>query len=585
MREKKYFARYKKPLLPLPNLVDTHLKSYKWLLETGLKEAFKDFSPIEDYSGKKFALEFTGIELSKPKYDEYFAKENKLSYEAPLKARVKLINKTLKSEKEQEIFMADFPMMTSHGTFIVNGVERVVVPQISRSFGVSFTVDELKGKRYFGAKIIPGRGAWVEVESDPDGAVYVRIDKKRKFPVSVLLRALGVENNDAILKLFTGDELGKRAIEATIAKDPAQTQDESFVEIHKKLRDGDLATPENARGFVNSIFAKEKYDLSEVGRFKFNKRFNKSVDKDEIARRTIDAHDVVTIVSNIVKLNANPHSMPDDIDHLGSRRIRAVGEMLQQKIRVGMTQMKRNIQDRMSTIDSEASLPIQFISPRPLQARIKEFFNTNQLSQFMTQYNVLAEIEHLRTFSALGPGGLTRERAGIEVRDVHPSHYGRLCPIQTPEGPNIGLILRLATYARLNDFGIIETPYIPVKNGKIGKEVVFMDALEEEKYIIAHAATKYDDEGNILDENVEVRIAGKPGLVAKNDVHYIDVAPNQAFSIATSTIPFLDHDDANRALMGSNMQKQATPSIVPEAPIVATGIEEKAARDTGRLVI
>lgn len=265
MREKKYFARYTKPLVPLPNLVETHLKSYKWLLEEGLKEAFKEFSPIKDYSEKKFELEFTGIEISEPKYDEYFAKENKLSYEAPLKARVRLINKTFKTEKEQEIFMADFPMMTSHGTFIVNGVERVVVPQISRSFGVSFTVDELKGKRYFGAKIIPGRGAWVEVESDTDGAVYVRIDKKRKFPVTVLLRALGAQDNDAVLKMFAKDELAKKAIEATLAKDPAKTQDESCVEIHKKLRDGDLATPENARGFVESIFAKEKYDLSEVG--------------------------------------------------------------------------------------------------------------------------------------------------------------------------------------------------------------------------------------------------------------------------------------------------------------------------------
>ncbi len=585
MREKKYFARYKKPLLPLPNLVETHLKSYEWLLETGIKEAFRDFSPIEDYSGKKFSFEFLGIELSKPKYDEYFAKENKLSYEAPLKARVKLINKTLKTEKEQEIFMADFPMMTSHGTFIVNGVERVVVPQISRSFGVSFTVEEMKGKRYFGAKIIPGRGAWVEVESDPDGAIYVRIDKKRKFPVTVLLRALGLQNNDEILNLFKGDEPGKKAIEMTLTKDTATTTDESCVEIHKKLRDGDLATPENARGFVNSIFAKEKYDLSEVGRFKFNKRFGKSVDKDEIARRTIDVTDVVTIVLNIVKLNANIHSLPDDIDHLGSRRIRSVGEMLQQKIRVGMTQMKRNIQDRMSTIDTDATMPVQFISPRPLQARLKEFFSTNQLSQFMTQYNVLSEIESLRTFSALGPGGLTRERAGIEVRDVHPSHYGRLCPIHTPEGPNIGLILRLSSYARVNAFGMIETPYVKVKNGKITKEIVYMDALEEEQYNIAHMGVKLDADQSIMEEKVEVRRAGRPELALRENVHYMDIAANQGYSIATSMIPFLEHDNANRALMGSNMQKQAIPCIVPEAPLVATGMEEQAAHDTGRLVI
>ena len=584
MREKKYFARYKKPLVPMPNLVETHLKSYQWLLEEGLKEAFKDFSPIKDYSEKKFELEFTGIELSKPKYDEYFAKENKLSYEAPLKARVKLINKTFKSEKEQEIFMADFPMMTSHGTFIVNGVERVVVPQISRSFGVSFTVDEIKGKRYFGAKIIPGRGAWIEVESDPDGAVYVRIDKKRKFPVTILLRALGVQNNDAIVKLFAADEAAQKAIENTLTKDTAQTPEESVVEIHKKLRDGDLATPENARGFVDSIFAKEKYDLSEVGRFKFNKRFGKPVDKSEIARRTINAVDIALIVGNIVKLNANPHALPDDIDHLGSRRIRSVGEMLQQKIRVGLTQMKRNIQDRMSTIDTDATLPVQFISPRPLQARLKEFFATNQLSQFMTQYNVLSEIESLRTFSALGPGGLTRERAGIEVRDVHPSHYGRLCPIHTPEGPNIGLILRLSCYARVNDFGMIETPYAKVKNGKVTKEIVYMDALEEEQYNIAHMALKVEGD-QIVEEMVEVRRAGDPELVARDDVHYLDIAANQAFSIATSMIPFLEHDNANRALMGSNMQKQAIPCVVAEAPLVATGMEEMAVHDTGRLVI
>ncbi len=584
MREKKYFARYKKPLVPMPNLVETHLQSYKWLLETGLKDAFKDFSPIEDYSGKKFSLEFIGIELSKPKYDEYFAKENKLSYEAPLKARVKLVNKTFKSEKEQEIFMSDFPMMTSHGTFIVNGVERVVVPQISRSFGVSFTVDEIKGKRYFGAKIIPGRGAWIEVESDPDGAIYVRIDKKRKFPVTVLLRARGVSDNDAILKLFSKDEATLKVIEATLTKDLAKTQDESYVEIHKKLRDGDLATPENARGFVESIFSKEKYDLSEVGRFKFNKRFGKSVDKDEIARRTIDSSDIALIVSNVVKLNSNPRALPDDIDHLGSRRIRSVGEMLQQKIRVGLTQMKRNIQDRMSTIDTDATLPMQFISPRPLQARLKEFFATNQLSQFMTQYNVLSEIENLRTFSALGPGGLTRERAGIEVRDVHPSHYGRLCPIHTPEGPNIGLILRLSCYARVNAFGMIETPYVKVTKGKITKEIVYMDALEEEQYNIAHMGLQLNG-SDIVEEKVEVRHVGEPELVDRANVHYMDIAANQGYSIATSMIPFLEHDNANRALMGSNMQKQAIPCVVAEAPLVATGMEELAAHDTGRLIL
>lgn len=585
-REKKHFARYKKPLVSLPNFVEPQLASYQWLVEKGLKEVFKEFSPIKDYSGKKFELEFVSFEIGAPKYDEFYAKENKLTYEAPLKARVKLVNKTMGGGKEQEIFMADFPLMTAHGTFIVNGVERVVVPQLARSSGVFFTAQEIKGKRYFGAKIIPARGAWVEVDAEPDGVVYVRIDKKRKFPVTSLLRVFGFSTDEQIKKAFKSkDENIAKMIALGLEKDLAKTPQDAYVEIYKRLRDGDMATPENAKEFVDSIFSKEKYDLSEVGRFKFNRRFSKPMTKEAMAMRTVSGDDLVEIIQNIVALSAMHGATPDDIDHLGSRRVRLIGEMLQQKVRVGMTQMKRNIQDRMSTIDSEASLPIQFLSPRPLQARIKEFFNTNQLSQFMVQSNVLAEIEHLRTFSALGPGGLTRERAGIEVRDVHPSHYGRLCPIQTPEGPNIGLILRLATYARLNDFGIIETPYVRVKNGKITDEVVFMDALEEEKYTIAHAATRYDEQGGIIEDHVEVRIAGKPGLVDKKTVDFIDVAPNQAFSIATSMIPFLDHDDANRALMGSNMQKQATPSIVPQAPIVATGIEEKAARDTGRLII
>ena len=570
--------------MELPNLVETHLHSYEWLLKEGIKEAFKDFSPIKDYSEKKFELEFTGIEISKPKYDEYYAKENKLSYEAPLKARVKLINKTLKTEKEQEIFITDFPMMTSHGTFIVNGVERVVVPQLSRSSGISFTLDEIKGKRYFGAKIIPGRGAWIEVESDPDGAVYIRIDKKRKFPVTVLMRVLGLATNEEILKAFKSEPLAQKAIEVTLTKDTTQTTNEAYIEIYKKLRDGDLATPENAKGFVESIFAKEKYDLSEVGRFKFNKRFGKSVEKTAITERTLSHADLTTIVIHIVKLSADQHSEPDDIDHLGSRRVRAVGEMLQYKVRVGLTQMKRNIQDRMSTIDTDATLPMQFISPRPLQARLKEFFTTNQLSQFMTQYNVLSEIESLRMLSALGPGGLTRERAGIEVRDVHPSHYGRLCPIHTPEGPNIGLVLRLARYARVNNFGMIETPYAKVKNGKITDEIVYLDALEEEQYYIAHMATKTSD-SRIVDEEVEVRHQGRPEIVLRDKVDFIDVAASQAFSVATSMIPFLEHDNANRALMGSNMQKQAIPCIIPEAPLVATGIESEAARDTGRLAI
>jgi DNA-directed RNA polymerase subunit beta len=585
-REQKYFGRFKEPLTDMPNLVEAQMHSFDWLIEKGLKEVMSEFSSIQDYSGKKFELDFVDFKLGAPQYDEFYAKDNKLSYEAPLKVTVRLKNKTLGGSKEQEIFMADLPLMTDHGTFIITGIERVIVPQLARSFGVFFTSNEIKGKTYFGAKIIPSRGAWIEIESEADGSLFVRIDRKRKFPVTSLLRILGAETDAQILALFKGNPHAKASIEGSLAKDHAKSADDSYIEIHKRLRDGDLATAENAREFINTIFNEDRYDISRVGRFRFNKRFNKSMSEEDVERRTINLDDVATIISHVVELNNTEGSHEDDIDHLGSRRVRYVGELLQQKIRVGMSQMKRNIQDRMSTIESDVTMPVQFISPKPLQARIKEFFTTNQLSQFMQQENILSELEHLRTLSALGPGGLDRLRAGFEVRDVHPSHYGRLCPIHTPEGPNIGLILRLSTYAKLNEFGMIETPYAKVKNGKVTGEIIYMNALEEEQYNIAHAATGYDSKsGEITEEEVEVRFNGNPAVVTKDKVHYIDVATNQAFSIATSMIPFLNHDDAARALMGSNMQKQATPCIIPEAPLVATGIEEKAAHDTGRLIL
>jgi DNA-directed RNA polymerase subunit beta len=399
------------------------------------------------------------------------------------------------------------------------------------------------------------------------------------------LRVFGAHFDKDMFSLFAHNSYAKNVLLQSLEKDPAKNLDEAYIEIHKKLRDGDPATVGHAREFIDSIFSSERYDLSKVGRHRFNQRFNKVTSEAEIGRRTLSLDDIVAITSHIITLNNTPGSEPDDIDHLGFRRVRYVGEMLQQKIRVGMSRMKRNIQDRMSTVDAETTLPIQFINPRPLQASIKEFFTTNQLSQFMQQQNILTELEQIRTVSALGPGGLERKRAGFEVRDVHPSHYGRLCPIQTPEGPNIGLILRLSTYARINDFGIIETPYAKVESGKVTSEIKYLNAHEEEKYNIAHAATSVDTDKNFTEEFVEVRVKGEPSLVKKEDVHFIDVATNQAFSVATSMIPFLEHNDGNRALMGSNMQKQATPSIVPEVPLVATGIEEKAAQDTGRVVL
>ncbi|HNW71578.1 MAG TPA: DNA-directed RNA polymerase subunit beta [Candidatus Paceibacterota bacterium] len=584
-RPKKVFSRYKKPLIEFPNLIDAQVKSYKWLVETGIKEVLKEFSPISDYSGKKFQLEFTSFYLGESKSDENDSKINKVSYQGQLKARVKLTNKILGTVKEQEIFMSDLPLMTSHGTFIINGVERVIVPQLARSFGFFFTESELKGKRCFGAKIIPARGVWIEIESEADGAIYVRIDKKRKFPVTALLRVMGFHTDEMILKELKGDSLMEETIKTCFSKDTAKTLEDAYIEIYKRLRDGDMATADNAKEFIDSLFTSERYDLSPVGRYRFNKRFEKSMDEEELTRRTISKEDLVTVVMNIINLNSNPQAKPDDIDHLGQRRVRFVGEMLQQKIRTGMMQIKRNIQDRMSIIDVDTAMPIQVINQRPLQARIKEFFTTNQLSQFMSQENILAEIEHIRLLSALGPGGLTRERAGLEVRDVHPSHYGRVCPIHTPEGPNIGLIVHLSTYSRINDFGIIETPYVKVKNGKITNEISYLNALDEEKYNIAHAGIPYDENGVITEKKVEARIKNVPGIISKDEVDFIDVAANQAFSIATSMIPFLEHNDANRALMGSNMQKQAVPCISPEAPLVATGIEELASRDSGRLVI
>ena len=584
VRPKKYFARYQAPLAEMPNLVESQITSFNLLLEHGISNLLTEFSPIEDYAGKKFELSMGGAEILRPKYNEHYAKVNKLNFEGQLKVKVILKNKSLNVVKEQEMFLADFPLMTDHGTFIINGVERVIVPQLARSFGIFFTANDVRGKNYFGAKIIPARGVWMEIEIDADNTVYCRIDRKRKFPITSLMRILGADTNEKILELFKDKPDTKKAMQETLSKDHAKTVDESYMEIHKRLRDGDLATADNARNFIKVILSPERYDISKVGRFRFNKRFGKLMDEKAMKQHTITLDDIATTVNHIITLSVTPDMQADDIDHLGSRRVRYVGELIEQRIRLGLTQMKRNIQDKMSTIEPDITLPVSFIYPRPLQARIKEFFSTNQLSQFMGQTNTLDEIEHLRLLSALGPGGLSRERAGFEVRDVHPSHYGRLCPIHTPEGPNIGLVLHLTMFARINDFGMIETPYVKVKDGKVTKEITYFNALEEENFHIAHAATPRDPDGNIAISEVEVRINGKPTVVKREEVDLIDVSANQAFSVATSLIPFLNHDDANRALMGSNMQKQATPCLVPEAPFVATGMEGKAILDTGRIV-
>ncbi len=581
----KTFGAYKAPRIEFPDLVAHQRESFDWLVKEGLAELFKEFSPIPDYSTKKFELRFDGFEIGDPKGDEEHARENMRTYEAPVKAKVTLLNKTMGTEKSQDIFLADIPLMTPHGSFIVSGVERAIVPQLARSFGAFFISEDLKGKQFFGAKIIPARGVWIEIDSEADGAIFVKIDRKRKFPITNLLSVFGAGVGEDILARFKGNEVATAAVKATLAHDTTKSIEDVYIEIHRRMRDGDLATAENAKQYVNLLFTPERYDLSKVGRHRLNARFGLATDAKSLNQRALTLDDLTRIVAEIARLNEDPNARPDDIDHLGFRRVRFVGELLQARMRVGMSRMKRNIQDRMSTIESETSLPMAFVNPRPLQASIREFFTANQLSQFMDQQNILAELENMRTLSALGPGGLTRERAGFEVRDVHTSHYGRLCPIHTPEGQNIGLILRMALHARTNEFGVLETPYAVVKNGVVTDEVRYLNALEEEENTIAHAATPVDEKGRITADAIEARRNGEPAVVSKNEIDLIDASTYQMFSAATAMIPFVDHDDANRALMGSNMQKQATPCLIPEAPLVSTGIEEHAARNTGRLII
>lgn len=584
-KPQKYFGKYQEPLVKLPNLVESQIESFRKFVDGGAERVFKEFSPITDHAGKKFELSFLKFTFGALRWDEQYAKRFMKTFEAPLSMVVKLKNKTTGEEKEQEIFLADFPWMTAHGTFIINGVERIVVPQLARSYGVFFESIPYKGVGYFAAKIIPARGVWIEIESDPDGAIYVKVDRKRRFPVASLLRVLGAHSDADILKQFSKSEAAQKAIAASIAHDHAKTLEEAYVEIYRRLRDGDIATADNAREHVKSVLSADRYDFSRVGRFHFNRRFGLSTDEKHLSSGTLSLEDLVRIVTYIADQNVTPGAEGDDIDHLGFRRVRFAGELLEQRMRIGLSRMKRNIQDRMAMVDPETSTPVSFVNPRPFQASIREFFTTDQLSQLMQQYNALDEIEHLRTLSTLGRGGLTSERAGLEVRDVHSSHYGRVCPIHTPEGKNIGLVLHLSLYARPNEFGIIETPYAKCQKGVVSKEIVYMNALEEEQYAIAHAGIPRDEKGRLIRDIIEVRKNGKPMLVRRDDVDFVEVASNQPFSVATSLIPFVENDDANRALMGSNMQKQAVPLVVPEAPVVATGVEAAAARDSGRLII
>ncbi len=632
--KKKYITttKSKKDAIPLPDLVESQQKSYNWFLREGIKEIFDEISPIKDFGGQNLELSFLDYEFDEPKFNERTSEKKNITYEAPMRVNI-LLKKDGKKISQQEIYLGDIPLMTKNGTFIINGIKRSVVSQLIRSAGAFFTSENIRGKNYYGAKVIPNRGAWLELETDINNVIWVKIDRKRKIVVTALLRAFGYGTDEEIRDLFKDVETHPdiNYIESTLKKDITKNEEEGLMEVYKRIKPGDLAGIDNVRSLINAMFFNfDRYDFGKVGRYKINRRFNQDypITKEN---RIFKVEDLVNVVKEIIRLNISQKEA-DDIDHLGNRRIRTVGELVQNRFRIGMVRMERIIKDRMSTLDEINLSPAKLINSRPLIFAVKEFFMSSQLCQFMDQTNPLAELEHKRRLSAMGPGGLTRERAGFEVRDVNRTHYGKICPIATPEGPNIGLVGHLATYAKINDFGFLETPYRKVltsvensaklttdkiiaedikgiiKSGerisstqakKIEKikdkkeikikplatdEIVYLDAFEEEKAVITTANAILDKEGYLIQEKVEVRKHGNPDIDYVENVNYMDVSPKQIISIATSLIPFLEHDDAVRALMGTNMQRQSVPVVKPEAPLVGTGIEEKAALDSGHVI-
>ena len=569
-----------KEVIELPNLIQIQLSSYEWFLKEGLRTALKEVFPISDFSGN-LELDFVDYSRGEPKYSVLECKERDVSYQAPLKLKVRLTDKENGEIKESEVYMGDLPLMTENGTFIINGAERVVVSQLVKSPGVYFNEKlDLAGNSLFGATVIPNRGAWFELEMDSAGLIYTRIDKTRKIPVTVLLRTLGYESNEAILELYDNHE----AIEKTLEKDTATNKKEALIEFYRRLRPGEMATEDAAQQLLkNLFFDPRRYDMAVVGRYKVNKKLGLNI---PVETRYLTVEDITSTIGYILKL-IDGEGKTDVIDHLGNRRLRSIGELLQNQFRTGLVRMERVVRERMSIHDVETITPQVLINIRPITAAVKEFFGSSQLSQFMDQTNPLAELTHKRRLSALGPGGLTRERAGFQVRDVHHSHYGRVCPIETPEGPNIGLIGSLATYGRVNDFGFIETPYRKVdkKTGRVMNEIVYLTADEEDEYYVAQANAPLDEKGYFKEDRAEVRYFEDILELPINQIDYMDVSPKQVFSVATSLIPFLENDDANRALMGANMQRQAVPVVKTEAPIVGTGLEYKAAKDSGAVVI
>jgi DNA-directed RNA polymerase subunit beta len=571
-------------ILDLPNLVDHQNRSFQWFIEEGLGELLAEISPIDDYTGAKLTLNFKDYHFEDPKMTEADARENNISYEAPLKANVELVNKVTGEVKEQEIYLGDYPWMTKRGTFVINGAERVVVSQLIRSAGVFFTSEMHGTSNLYGAKVIPGRGAWLEFETSAAGAIYVKIDRKRKIPVTTLLRALGV--TEARMKeAFKAVDTGKKSyLEATLEKDTTRGQNDALIEVYRRLRPGDLATVDNARGLIENMFYNfKRFDFSRVGRYKINKRLALDV-PNTIENRVMRLEDLEAIIGEVIRMN-NSQEPADDIDSLANRRVKLVGELVQRQFRIGLLRMERNTKDRMSMSEIETVQPGQLINARPVVAAVREFFASSQLSQFMDQINPLSELAHKRRLSSMGPGGLSRERAGFEVRDAHATHYGRICAVETPEGANIGLVLNLANYARVNDYGFVETPYRKVVDGKVTNDIVYLDAYDEQSCVIAGSGNKLDKTGKFVENRVSARTQLMSSEVDADAVTHMDASKNQIIGSSAGLIPFIEKNYVYRSLMGSNQQRQAVPLIQPQSPIVGTGLEAIAARYTGQTIL
>ena len=580
-------------VLDLPDLVG-HLKSsWKRLIENDLGEVFQEVSPVEDYTGEKLSLSFKSYRFGEPKFSDKEAMRDNASYEAPLYATVELINRSTGEVKESELYLGEYPWMTERGTFIVNGSERVIVSQLVRSNGVYFDAEQIGERKYYGARIMPSRGAWFQFETDQHGVIWVKIDRRRKVAATTLLRALGYSTNTSITELFTKVNTGEvDYIKETIDKDSARSTNEALPEIFRRLRPGDLATVDNARQMIERMFFDfKRFDIGKVGRFNMNRRLagikeqlGMPTSLDETPEnRVLLRDDLVAIIAEIIRLN-NTQEPADDIDAFYNRRVRLVGELVSRQFRVGLLRLERNIRDRMSVADLATVTPAQLINARPVVAAVREFFASSQLSQFMDQANPIAELSHKRRLSSMGPGGLTRERAGIEVRDIHPTHYSRVCIIETPEGQNVGLVLNLASYAKINDYGFIEAPYRKVVDGRVTNEVVYMDAAQEAHETIAESSVELNDDGSFKDARVDARRNLQPESVDREDVTYMDASSTQVIGVTAALIPFVEKSRIDRNLMGANMQRQAVPLINPSAPTVGTGIEHDLALNTPALI-